>query len=406
MLARILTVAVLGMAFLGWSADASAQTFGVDLHNVAQPASGGMAGVSLARPQDAPSALFGNPSTMSQYGGTTFTTGFSWLDPTVQASHDGALTGFLGGGAWSGTSQTQGFLVPNIAALQDLRSWGIAGTAGVGLTASSGLGTNFRNQPGSVGTAAEYHVYTINGGVGIDVTDKLSVGASATVALGIFEAGFASTSAMSHAYAPRGTFGFDYDLPACTTFAGYYQTRMPFRFNDVFLTAPGSYSDVNISQPDNFGIGLSNQALCGGNLLLAIDIIWKQWQSASFWRDYFQNQWVFAVGAQYTRGNWKYRTGYSFAENPINKSAAVNAGPIQQITTEYLQGTELPAISRHRVTAGLGYCGLMPGLSCDVFAGGMLPQSQDFGVHTEATAFAWYGGVGLTWAYFPVAETR
>src|SRR5579871_4599272 len=169
---RTRSAAALAICLLGLPVgEAFAQTFGVDLHNVAQPASGGMAGVSIARPQDAPSALFGNPSTMAQFQGTTFTTGVSWLNPSVYASHDGAVTGALGGGAWSGGSQTQGFLVPSVAALQDLSAIGIRGTAGVGLTAGSGLGTNFRNIPASVGTSAEYQVYEINAGLGLQVTD-------------------------------------------------------------------------------------------------------------------------------------------------------------------------------------------------------------------------------------------
>src|SRR5436853_3373662 len=81
---------------------AHAQTYGTDLMNVAQPASGGMAGVSLARPQDAPSAVFGNPSTMAQFYGTTVTTGLSWLQPHLEVQHDGTVTTPLGGGPWSG----------------------------------------------------------------------------------------------------------------------------------------------------------------------------------------------------------------------------------------------------------------------------------------------------------------
>ena len=37
------------------------------------PASGGMAGISTALPQDVPSAIFGNPSTLAQFHGTQFT---------------------------------------------------------------------------------------------------------------------------------------------------------------------------------------------------------------------------------------------------------------------------------------------------------------------------------------------
>lgn len=396
--------AALVLCLLGWPVgEVCAQTFGTDLHNVAQPASGGMAGVSLARPQDAPSALFGNPSTMAQFQGTTFTTGVSWLNPGVYASHDGAVTGALGGGPWNGGSQTQGFLIPNVAALQDLRGLGIQGTAGVGLTALGGLGTNFRNIPASVGTAAELQVYGINAGLGLQLTDNLSIGAAATLALGILDAGFAPLSGMSHAYAPRGTFGAAYNLPMNTTFGVFYQTKLPFVFVDSQQAAPGApYTDLALTQPDNVGFGLSNSSLYDGNLLIATDILYKQWASADFWRNYYRNQWVFAIGAQYTYGVLKYRLGYSYGQNPINKDAGAAGGPAAQALTDYIQATELPAISKHRITAGLGYCNLLPGMSVDVFAGGLLPQSENFGAHSSSTAFAWYAGLGLTWAFCPI----
>ena len=54
---------------------AHAQSFGVELFNNLMPASGGMAGASIASPQDVQSAVYGNPSTMTQYRGTQFAFG-------------------------------------------------------------------------------------------------------------------------------------------------------------------------------------------------------------------------------------------------------------------------------------------------------------------------------------------
>ena len=72
-------LASLGIAFgliLGLdAATALGQGYGTDNQNVLTPASGGMAGVSLALPQDVPSAIFGNPATLAQFQGTQFTMG-------------------------------------------------------------------------------------------------------------------------------------------------------------------------------------------------------------------------------------------------------------------------------------------------------------------------------------------
>jgi long-chain fatty acid transport protein len=46
------------------------QGYGTDTQNVLTPAAGGMAGVSIALPQDVPAAVFGNPATLSQFRGT------------------------------------------------------------------------------------------------------------------------------------------------------------------------------------------------------------------------------------------------------------------------------------------------------------------------------------------------
>src|SRR6476661_2912941 len=61
---------------------AMAQTFGVEAHNTLMPASGGMAGASIARPQDLTSAINGNPASITQFQGTQFLFGGAWAEPT------------------------------------------------------------------------------------------------------------------------------------------------------------------------------------------------------------------------------------------------------------------------------------------------------------------------------------
>ncbi|REJ73965.1 MAG: hypothetical protein DWQ29_18205, partial [Planctomycetota bacterium] len=70
---------------------AGAQSFGIELHNTMMPASGGMAGVSIARPQDPLSAINGNPATLSQMKGTNFTFGGAWADATMNFDQTAAF---------------------------------------------------------------------------------------------------------------------------------------------------------------------------------------------------------------------------------------------------------------------------------------------------------------------------
>ena len=92
---------------------ARGQGYGTDTQNVLTPAAGGMAGVSLALPQDVPAAIFGNPATLSQFHGTQFCLGGAWVEgyPTVTSP-------VIPEGV---TSRTQGFASPEIGITQDLR---------------------------------------------------------------------------------------------------------------------------------------------------------------------------------------------------------------------------------------------------------------------------------------------
>src|SRR6476469_1210604 len=70
---------------------AHAQSFGVEAHNTLMPASGGMAGTSIARPQDLTSALNANPGTLTQFEGTQFLFGGSWAEPTFNLTQTGPI---------------------------------------------------------------------------------------------------------------------------------------------------------------------------------------------------------------------------------------------------------------------------------------------------------------------------
>jgi long-chain fatty acid transport protein len=235
------------------------------------------------------------------------------------------------------------------------------------------------------------------------------VGAALTLGTGFEQMGFTgplASSAMVNAYALRGNFGLDYNVNPCTTVGAFYQTRMDFEFPDAMrftnpTTGVTSYEDLAISQPETVGLGLANHSLCDGNLLLAADIYYKLWDDAPLYRDIFVNQWVFALGAQLTHGKLKYRLGYSYDTNPVNQNvgSSLDGFPVTQANVQLFQATSTAAISQHRITGGIGYEGfLIPNLDLDLFAGGLLPAGDDFGVsHTSLAIY--YVGLGLTWKF-------
>lgn len=393
-----LVVLAVALAVSVGNRTARGQSYGVDVHNTINPASGGMAGVSLAKPQDVPSAIFGNPATLADFRGSQFTIGGAWSDPTFNVAHDGAVTGF----PFSGRSTSQGCLLPTIGVTQDLSAVNIPGTVGVGITALSGISEQLTDQPGSFGTHSEYLILGLNLGAGVDLTEKLALGGSLTLGDGYAGGGFVHNSVVTHDYGLSGAFGVDYELTSNTTVGAYYQTRMPLRYDNLlFLMPPGVFVDLEVEQPNNVGLGIANNSLMCGDLLLSCDVIFKNWDNCDYWRDLYDDQWIFAVGSQLTRGRWKFRLGYSYSDSPIdsNPGATINGIPVGQAVVEYYQATQAGVISEHRLTGGIGYADFLPGVSLDLFAGGLFPTSEQFGEHTSASLEIWYIGGGVTWRF-------
>jgi len=384
------------------SGTSSGQGYGTDTQNVMTPAAGGMAGVSIAAPQDVPAAVFGNPATLAQFHGTQFTVGGGWVEGYPTVTHDGFLDG---GPAYSTTSRTQGFLIPEIGLTQDLCALGVPGTLGLGLAGMAGTGAEFRGQApaGSYANqiSSEMLVLGVNIGAGVNVTDRLALGAGLTLGNGFEQLGLVQDAAMVHAYALRGNFGFDYQLNDWNSLAAYYQTEMSFNYPQAFQMPNGTYRDLHVQQPQTMGLGWANHRLMDGQLLLAADVYYKLWENADMYKDIYVNQWAFAVGAQLTRCKNKFRLGYSYNTNPINHNvgSSLSGLPVAQAAIQFLQAAETATITQHRLTGGFGRADVLPGVDLDFFAGGLFPASDSFGTHTQVSVAAYYLGTGLTWRF-------
>ncbi|MFZ1935877.1 MAG: hypothetical protein WCB27_20040 [Thermoguttaceae bacterium] len=380
---------------------ARGQGYGSDTQNVLTPAAGGMAGVSLAQPQDVPAAIFGNPASLTQFHGTQFTLGGAWVEGYPTVSNNGSLNG---GVPFDVTSRTQGFAVPEMGVIQDLRPLGLPGAFGLGFGGLSGLGSEYRGlaPAGSAlnNVSNEYLVLGVNAAAAVQLGEHLSAGAALTLGNAYEQLGFTgpvSSSAMVNAYGLRGTFGLDYALNSCSTVGVFYQTRLDFTFPDAVRFA-NTYHDLNVSQPETIGLGWANHSLMDGKLLIAADVYYKLWDDVPLWEDVFVNQWAFAVGAQLTRGNLKYRIGYSYSTDPINHSVGGNLDgfPVGQDAVQLFQAASTALINQHRITVGIGRQGfLIPTLDLDLFAGCLVRASEEFGASQTAVA-VYYLGTGLT----------
>ncbi len=383
-----------------------AQTFGLELQNNLMPASGGMGGVSIARPQDFLSAVNGNPAALSQFQGTQFTFSSAWAEATFNQTQTGNIP-VIGPPLvqpFSAKSSAPGSAVANIGVSQDLEELGLPATLGVGFVTTSGALTNYTQVPESGGTGTGLFIFSVPVSLGVDLTDRWSVGASAALGIGIYDSPFLGASNMVMDYALRGTLGTNYHLNACNTLGGYYQTKQNFNFQNGFIINPGPGQiplDVALDMPENIGVGFANTALMNGRLLLGVDLTYKLWENADTFSAIYENQLVAQIGSQLSVGRYRFRTGYAWAENPVSQTPGPNIGGVIQPdfrAVRYVQGL-LAVTSQHRISGGIGVLDVLPGVDLDIMAGGMFRDTEQLGAFTTTSIASYWIGGGLTWRF-------
>ncbi len=490
------------LASLAISGTAYAGPYGYDLHNVLAPRSAGMAGTSIAKPLDNVSAIFGNPAALTDWTGTEFTFGATYYKPEVRLDHSGAFAlptfagsvpqGVIdtyapnrlrprhGGSAIACTdvpscisnatfddavNGNEGYIVPQVGVTQDLRPLGLPAVLGAGLTAVSGIGVEFRHVEETLGLGAEFIVLGANFSLGWELNEQVSIGGAATVTYAYLDLGLAGTSGVTHDTGMRGTLGITYDdIVPGTRLGLFYMTELQHVFDDMVAvpafdvendgafegygdTGPVRYASVPIEEPRTLGIGISNETFMDGNLLVAADIMWKNWEEADFWGDVYEDQMVYSVGAQMKMGNWRFRAGYGYADDPTDRDAdrvkslpyvcssstTCNVipvgrsndegmgGPLHlgQSVLEYLQASQTEVIYRHRATLGVGYMGfLAPFLNIDGHVGVQFKERNHYSAGpvqtanvpglepfdgqstvTAADVWSWHAGFALTWNF-------
>ncbi len=381
---------------------AHAQSFGVEVFNNLMPASGGMAGASIASPQDVQSAIYGNPATLTQYRGTQFALGGAWIEPTYSLSVAEPLP-FVD--PFAAKSDAQGIAAPNIGVTQDFTAWGLPMTIGLGLMAGSGAGVDFREVPESKGTYANLVALDIVAGAGVQLTDRLSFGASIILSNANLGGPFVGITGSSIDYALRGSFGLDYQLTPDTNLGFFWKSKASYTFESLVsfpLPPPGTYLDISADRPQSLGFGIANQSLLDGRLLLALDAVYQQYSDTEMFGQLFNDQWALQLGAQYAiNQRVRLRVGYAWNENPMRDSVGDRLGGVvppsgvQQV--QYIEAL-FAAIPQDRITGGVSVRDVLPGVDLDLFAGGMFEESQTFGV-TTATVESYWVGTGITWRF-------
>jgi long-chain fatty acid transport protein len=263
----------------------------------------------------------------------------------------------------------------------------------------------YRHIPESRGTNAGLVAFDVPVAVGVDVTERLSIGAKISLGIAFFDGPFVGAGGMTPDYAPRGSLGTNYLLTDATTVGGYYQTAQSYTFDNAFVLDPGpgqTAADVSMDLPQNIGLGLADQSLLDQRLLLGLDVTYKLWDEADLFSGIYDNQWVVQVGGQLSHNRFRFRGGYTWAENPIDDSPGMELGGVVQPgdlrAVRYTQGL-LAVTSPHRISFGVGLVDAMPGIDLDVMAGGMFRDTEQLGNFTTTSIESYWLGAGLTWRF-------
>lgn len=225
---------------------------------------------------------------------------------------------------------------------------------------------------------------------------------------------FVGTSGMTNAYALKAGLGLDYQLGDATRIGAYYQSTQAFRFeNQAVLFSERRPRDVDIGLPQQVGLGIANESLMDGRLLVAADALYLDWPSAALFKSLYHGQWVMQLGTQYrATDRLRLRLGYALAQNPIDDTVGARIGPIEVpggiSAVKYLQ-SQFAIINEHRMAAGIGVSDfLMRGFDVDAFAGGMFPAGESLGAATYVSVESYWIGLGLTWHFDrpPAARSR
>lgn len=387
--------AILGLVHL----PAISGNLGSDLNLTLTPAAGGMAGVGYVRPQDPVAAVYGNPATLTQLEAkTAFTFGASLIDVSARADHDGSITGV----PFRASSDAKQYLLPHIAVQQSISDDLVLGG---GLQVVSGLGSDFRKAT-ALAPQVELVVFGANAAAGYKVTPRLSVGASATLAFGLFEVGLLRNTALTHAFGLRAATGATYDAGP-VLFGLMYNSPLNLTFDSVTETSPGTFSNLRIQQPQEVIGGISTSPSWRRDLVIEADVIWKNWGAAETYKDLWKNQTIFAVGGQHTWGAWKTRLGYSYSTDLQKKDVGDSIGnlrslavggvtvPISQPLVQFVQATLTQPYWRQQVSAGFGYV-LTKSIEFDAQLGYAFDGKRTIG-GTRVVVKEAQVGFGFTW---------
>lgn len=378
------------------------------------PGAGGMEGVGIVRPQDPVAMLFGNPATMSQLNGSfAFTLGASYVSPDLEATNSSTNPNpFVAPGA-HGESDLTDAALPHAAVLHRVSPELVIGG---GVTGVSGLGSDFRDEPGFPNLIADLKLFGANMVAAYQVTPRLSVGAALTLGIGALQAGLLENSASVNGFGIGGTLGATYDF-GLLQIGGTYKAPMEIEYDKVVQTAPGTFDTLTLEQPQEVTFGIATTDLVWKNTFIELNYRFKNWEQATGYKDFWKDQHVVSLGAQHifatSMGPITGRVGYSYGSELLksgkdlgNSFAGVStlhvpgagAVPISPALIQAAQATITDGYWRQSVSFGVGF-NLTPKLRIDANTSYAFDGEDTRVGSLEADGSLFTAGMGLTWTF-------
>ena len=240
--------------------------------------------------------------------------------------------------------------------------------------------------------------------LGVPLTERLSFGAAFTIGTGFLDGPFTDLGGMTTAYGIRGTIGATYELSSSDD-AGRLladEKALSFRGRRGVQLQRATF-DLSFDHPENVGLGIADESLMDGRLLLAMDVLYKQYSNADFLQLDLRQP-VGVPGRRPVHRRTRSSSCASATRTTRTRCAArrrltIGGVPLPDGVPglRYIQG-QFAAIGQHHVTGGVGISNLLPGVDSDLLVGGMFKETDQF-ASTIASVESYWVGTYLTWRF-------
>jgi long-chain fatty acid transport protein len=319
-----------------------------------------MGGVGAAAPQDAITAVFGNPAAMCYIPCESSEVDFAatLFMPEVKAQ----VTVPTLGGPFSVTAKSQGqpYAFPAIGIYTPINEKLRFGLAAYGV---SGLGVDYKDSELDAidfGIRTQLSIMKFAPNIAYMILPNLSVGAALQLNWAQLDLGDGDT----HDFGIGTQIGVIYKPVKGLSLGVTYQSPQKHNFNNVYdLNGNGDRDTLSLEQPQQVVVGLAYEVV-PDIALVEVNGKWYNWSDAAGYSDFgWKDQYIIAVGAQVKPVDWlALRVGYNYGNNPVKEHNGWNPGDTvsvegKSMPTYIYEGFRVvgfPAIVEHHITCGVG----------------------------------------------------